>query len=90
MPFPVEEQYIIQTERKLSVTFPDSFRKKMMRENGGEILTEVDDWQLYPFLDASDRKRLTRTANDIVRETEQAREWRDFPEAAVAIGENGG
>lgn len=89
MPFPVDEKYIIQTEQKLGVTFPTSFRKKMMLENGGEVDTELDVWQLFPFLDTSDKTRLKRTCNDIVRETATAKEWNGFPQEAVAIGANG-
>lgn len=89
MPFPVEEKYIIQTEQKLGVKFPASFRKKMMVDNGGEIATDADAWQLFPFLDTSDKTRLKRTCNDIVRETASAKEWDGFPEDAVAIGTNG-
>ena len=90
MPFPIDENYVSQTEEKLGVTFPQAFREKMMAENGGEVKTPADAWQLHPFFDASDKKRLKRTCNDIVRETCAAREWRGFPDGAVAIGSNGG
>ena len=89
MPFPVAEQFIIETERKLGVSFPDAFRARMSSNNGGELSTAEDDWQLYPFFDTSDRKRLSRTSNDIVRETASARQWRGFPAEAVAIAANG-
>jgi len=52
--------------------------------------TPPDAWELYPFLDSSDRKRLARTCNDIVRETAHARGWRGFLPPAIAIGHNGG
>ena len=35
MPFNIDEKYIIETEKQLSLTFPQSFRNKMMNENGG-------------------------------------------------------
>jgi hypothetical protein len=89
MPFPVAEEFIVETERKLGVTFPEAFRSRMSRNNGGEFSTADDDWELYPFFDTSDRKRLSRTSNHIVRETTAAREWRGFPPEAVAIGANG-
>ena len=60
-----------------------------MRENGGEVRTPPDAWILYPFFDTSTRKRLQRTFNDIIRETEAARQWDTFPQNAVAIGANG-
>jgi hypothetical protein len=43
-----------------------------------------------PILDTTDRKRLARTCNDIIRETDTAREWPNFPLNALAIGDNGG
>ena len=90
MPFPLNESYIAATEEKLGVCFPDSFRKKMMKANGGNVATPPDAWELFPFLDSSDRKRLSRTCNDIVRETEVSRRWAGFPEDAIAIGSNVG
>lgn len=90
MPFPVDEKYILQAEQKLGVKFPTAFREKMMQDNGGEVDTPPDAWQLYPFLDTSDKKRLKRTCNDITRETASARKWRSFPSDVVAIGTNGG
>jgi hypothetical protein len=90
MPFPTDEKYVEATEEKLGVRFPESFRKKMIAENGGEVETPPDAWILYPFYDTSDRKRIARTCNDIVRETESARGWTGFPPDAVAIGSNGG
>ena len=89
MPFPVAEQLIAATERKLGVSFPPEFRARMSRHNGGVVSTQEDDWQLYTFLDTSDRKRLSRTCNDIVSETLTARGWREFPPEAIAIGANG-
>lgn len=89
MPFPVDEKYILLAEKKLGMKFPESFRKKMMQDNGGEAEISHDVYQLYPFMDASDNKRLKRTCNDIIRETTSAKECRSFPKDAVAIGSSG-
>jgi hypothetical protein len=89
MPFPVAEQFIAETERKLGASFPQAFRERMSRSNGGELSTADEVWQLYPFFDTSDRKRLSRTSNDIVRETASARQSFGFPAEAIAIGANG-
>ncbi|MCP4986215.1 MAG: SMI1/KNR4 family protein [Colwellia sp.] len=89
MPFPVDEKYIVQTEEKLAVRFPHSFKEKMKKENGGEVETPPDAWLLYPFFDTSDRKRLKRTTNDIIKETKSAQEWTGFPNNTVTIGSNG-
>ncbi|MFN3148577.1 SMI1/KNR4 family protein [Bremerella sp.] len=86
MPFPVEMKWIHATQEKLGVTFPASFVVAMSKKNGGDIETETDNWTLFPFLDASDRKRIQRTCNSIDRETKYARESSyGFPEDAVAI-----
>jgi hypothetical protein len=90
MSFPVDEKYIIMAEERLGVKFPQAFRQKMMKNNGGECETLPDSWQLYPFFDTSDKKRLKRTCNDIVKETDRAKKWPSFPDGAVAIGSNGG
>ena len=90
MPFPVDEKHILATEKKLGVKFPAAFRAKMMTDNGGEVATPPDAWQLYPFFDTSDKKRLRRTCNDIARETASAKKWTGFPADAIAIGANGG
>ena len=89
MPFPIELKYILETERTLGLEFPESYKNKMMRENGGELMTDEDDWLLFPFLDKSDNKRISRTCNHIVLETENARQWESFPENGITIASNG-
>ncbi|KRD63132.1 cell wall assembly protein [Flavobacterium sp. Root935] len=89
MAFPVDLKYIIETEEELGVSFPTLFKEKMTAENGGEAITENDNWNLYPFFDKSDKKRISRTCNHIVLETKQAREWDNFPLNAIAIAGNG-
>ena len=89
MPFPVELKYIDETETKLGVRFPKDFRKGLTTLNGGEVDTTQDLWKLFPIFDTSDKNRLKRTANDIVRETASARDWTGFPPEAVAIASNG-
>jgi len=89
MPFPVDLKFIQDTEKELGLFFPDIFKQKMMLENGGEIQTDEDDWQLFPFFDKTDNKRISRTCNHIIHETKQAKEWDDFPESAISIASNG-
>ena len=89
MPFPVDEKFIEATEKKIGARFPDAYRAKMLRENGGEFQTDADAWEFNPVFDTSDRKRLSRTCNDILRETEAARRWRGWPDNAVSIAQNG-
>lgn len=91
MPFPVDSKWITQTEEKLGVRFPASFVAAMSQLNGGSVHTGIDHFELFPFFDASDRKRIQRTCSSIDRETTSARKTcLSFPRDAVAIGENGG
>ena len=90
MAFPLDMQLVKRTEAKLERKLPLGYVVQMCRENGGGVATETDFWYLHPIFDDSDRKRLQRTCNDIVRETAVARERPDFPPDALAIGHNGG
>jgi len=90
MSFPVQEKYIEQAESELGIRFPDSFRNKMMKQNGGEIEIGEDYFQLYPFYDTSEKKRIKRTCNSIVHETKNERTHYGMPDYLIAIGNNGG
>ncbi|WP_093429430.1 SMI1/KNR4 family protein [Variovorax sp. NFACC27] len=61
----------------------------MKYSNGGTIDVVDHDWELYPITDDSDRRRLARTANDVLQETHRMRGSRKFPVNAVALGANG-
>lgn len=89
MPFDLAESFLLAAERELGASLPKTYRLAMLRENGGEIETDDDFWQQYPVADTSDRKRLSRSANHILKETESCRGWARFPENAVAIAGNG-
>lgn len=93
MAFSVEESRIGRAEAALGRDLPPEYRVRLLRDNGGEVEASSelgdDDWQLYPVWDDSDRKRAGRTANHVVRETSEAREWNGFPDDAIAIASNG-
>lgn len=89
MAFPVDEVAVITGEEHLGRSLPDALRTRLMRDNGGEVRTTDDIWQLHPVFDRSDRKRIARTANHILRETAAAKDWWGFPEDAVAVAANG-
>jgi len=61
----------------------------MMRNNGGEIEAAGDAWELIPIRDGSSQKRLARTCNDVLSETDQFRLWRSWPKGAIGIARNG-
>lgn len=90
MAFSVEEKYILNTEKELNVRFPDSFRKRMMDSNGEGVTVKQDYFELHPFYDTSDKKRIKRTCNSIFHETITARKGHQFPENLIVIGNNGG
>jgi hypothetical protein len=90
MPFDLPESFLKAAAQSLGMTLPASYRSSMLRNNGGEIIAGNDTWELYPIADSSDRKRLSRTCNHILKETENCRLWERFPRNALAIARNGG
>jgi hypothetical protein len=90
MPYPLDIAFIKRAQAKLGRKLPLGYVVRMCRENGGAVATEIDVWSLFTIFDDSDKKRLKRTCNDIIRETALARKRLDFPANAVAIGENRG
>ena len=89
MPFDLAESFIYAAEQLLGATLPDAYRNSMLKKNGGELEIEDDVWQQYPIADTSDRKRISRTANHIIKETQYFKNWPGFPREAVAIAGNG-
>ena len=89
MAFPTTEEHLRRAEHELGLTLPLPHRARLLLENGGEVDAADDTWELFPVQDTTDRKRLSRTANNIVQETAQARGWPLFPADAVAIAANG-
>ncbi|UJF25225.1 SMI1/KNR4 family protein [Suttonella sp. R2A3] len=89
MPFPIDITVIAETEQTLGLTFPPRFKARMCLSNGGELCTKKAVWQLFPFWDKSSKKHISRTANHIIIETEQAKKWIGFPHEAIAIAANG-
>ena len=89
MGFATTEEHIRAAEAALGVRFPAALRERLLRNNGGDVEAADDVWQLFPVQDATDRKRLSRTVNHVVRETGEARKWPGFPQTAVAIASDG-
>lgn len=92
MAFRVSEDKISALEKAIGWPLPSALRQRLAVENGGEVhlFGDVEDiWWLHPVWDDSDRKRIKRTANHILRETEVAKQWGRFPADAVAIANNG-
>jgi hypothetical protein len=88
MPFPVDPERITAAECELDFAFPTAWRRALEHRNGGEVPLGDDVWRVYPVWDDSDRRHAGRTANHVVRETNQARSWPGFPAAAIALASN--
>ena len=89
MPFRIAIDQLEKVEAELDAKLPGEYREAMLIDNGGEGSTEEDDWNFYPLKDTSDRKRLSRTCNNIVSETNACAEIGNFPTNALAIADNG-
>ena len=89
MAFNLDEKYIKEAENKLGALLPDAYKKEMMQNNGGTIYLDDEDWELFPIADNSDKKRIARSANHIIYETNQANKWANFPKGALAIASDG-
>lgn len=89
MPFDLHESFLIAAEQSLRARLPESYRSAMLRANGGELAVLGDQWMQYPIADSSDHKRVSRSANHILKETEYCRQWPRFPREALAIAGNG-
>lgn len=89
MPFPVDIKWVMAAEGRLGVSFPDAFKTAMQANNGGTVEADGVEWELHPFRDESDARRIARTCNDIEHETKEARSWHGFPADGVAVGSNG-
>ena len=89
MPFNIAERFIRAAEDELGARLPHSYRQAMMASNGGGVAAYDDVWMLHPIFDKSDRRRLSRSRNDILRETRRMNGWPDWPENALAIADNG-
>jgi len=89
MPFHLAEKFVIAAEHALGAALPDEYKAAMQVSNGGELEANGDDWNLYPIADTSDRKRLARTANHVLAESQACQGWQGFPTNALAIASNG-
>jgi SMI1 / KNR4 family (SUKH-1) len=89
MPFPIDENQIQQLEESLGASLPESYKSFMLPNNGGEIELADLDWELHPIKDASDRKRLARTASHVLVENQSYAEWHNAAPDTLSIGEDG-
>lgn len=89
MPSPINPEFVQEAELELGLVFPQVYKQKMLRTNGGSIVTDDHIWQMFPIYDRSDAELMRLTYNHVIYETYIARTWPNFPPLAVAIAENG-
>ncbi|MDX8352590.1 SMI1/KNR4 family protein [Cognatiyoonia sp. IB215182] len=90
MAFPVSIERIREAEADIGARFPETYAKAMMEDNGGVLRKGRQQWWLHPIKDFSDKKRIKRTCNHVLHETNGRREYGGFPENGVEIAGNGG
>ncbi len=90
MAYPVSESYLRDAEARLGRSLPLSLRARLLRDNGGGIQCDGDEWQLFPIWDPTDRRTIRKTTTHLVAESHRAAtRWPRFPVGAIAIAENG-
>lgn len=90
-PHPAEEKVISRCEAKLAARFPEEFRERMMKTNGGLVRTGSFYWFVFP---CPDRSHVLphpvmwwgRPLKDIVSLNKEAHQFNGFPQNAVAFG----
>jgi len=82
-------KYILDLEKKLEVMLPITYKQIMKQNNGGTIYLDEDDWELFPIEDKLDKKRISRTCNHVIYETNRAKEWVNFPRKSLVIASDG-
>ena len=85
MAFDIENKYIQEAETELGATLPVEYKSIMAQNNGGDVILDEEFFQLFPILDTSTKKRISRTSNHIIYETAQTNKWKSFPKNALAI-----
>jgi hypothetical protein len=87
--FDLSEEELAKTEDEIGARFPESYRSAMKARNGGTIEALEEEWELFPIRDTSSPKRLSRTGNHVLHETQAAKKWTGYPERTYAIASNG-
>lgn len=90
MAFPISLERIRDAEGEIGALLPDAYKTAMMEYNGGVLRKGRQQWWLHPIKDFSDKKRIKRTCNHVLHETNGRREYGGFPENGIEIAGNGG
>lgn len=89
MPFDIQERFILEAEKLLKCTLPTDYRRLMQEDNGGTVELDGEFWELFPIADKLDRKRISRTCNNIISETSTHENIVTYPKGALALASDG-
>jgi uncharacterized protein CbrC (UPF0167 family) len=90
-PPPAPESALRALEDKLGTALPPLLKSRYASSNGGTFddpRNRDREWQLHPVFDASDRKQMKRTAEDIAHYTRLALQDKRFPRNGISIAHN--
>jgi len=89
MAFDLHEKFIVAAEKTLNCKLPSSYRWSMQENNGGTIEADDGFWDLFTIADNSDKKRLSRSCNNIITEMKRSSLRANFPKNVLAIASDG-
>ncbi|MFV0674662.1 CbrC family protein [Variovorax sp. tm] len=87
-PPPAPESALRALEAKLGASLPPVLRACFATSNGGRFGDPRNrdcEWQLHPVFDATDRKQMKRTGEDVVHYTKLALKDERFPRHGISI-----
>ncbi len=90
-PPPAPQSAFSALEDKLQAPLPPVLKGRYAASNGGSFgdpRNRDREWQLHPVFDASDRKQMKRTAEDIAHYTRHALQDQRFPRNGISIAHN--
>jgi len=86
MPDQADKSFVENAENELDVKFPDSYRTKMLRVNGGHVYLPNQCFELHPLYNSKDIKR---TCVNVVYATKKAHEQYSVPSNLIVLGNDG-
>lgn len=89
MPRTVSIERIKILESEIRARFPASYVSRMMNNNGGMRVSDIEEWEMAKIRDNTDNESIKKNVYDIKECTDGALKWKYFPRNGVAIGDNG-
>lgn len=89
MPRLVDFECIKKLEAEIRARLPHSYVTRMLNNNGGMRISDVDEWEMAKIRDDSSIDSIKKTTYDVRECTDGALKWKYFPRNGVAIADNG-